>query len=417
MIRFIVEVLSLFESVEDLIRAHEGIEREVYLDLENSTPVPKEVVEAMAPYFSDKAYGNPTITHKHGWMAYETLEKASQQIAEYINATAIEEINFVPGETESNNLAILGTALANKNKGSKIVTSEIEPLSVSFASEMLQKRGFKVEKIPVDKEGFVNLERLAELIDNETILVSIMLANHEIGTIEPVREAVRIAKEKNPDVTFHTDASDAYGRIPIDANDLGVDMITLSSYKVLGPRGVGVLYVKDGVRIERLLEGQIGTQRLWPGVENIPLIVGFQKASELAFRDFEANVTHMKVLRDKLMKGLFETIYDSILNGPKGAKRSPDNLNISFLHCEGEAITIESSLRGVYISSGSACSRRLLQPSHVLTSIGRKYEEAHGSVLMKVSRYHTSEDVDYVLQVFPKAIDRLRAISPSRGTK
>ena len=404
----------MFQSVEDLIKAHEGVEREVYLDLENSTPVPTEIVEAMIPYYSKKAYGNPTITHKPGWMAYETIAKASEQIAKYINAASIEEINFVPGETESNNLALIGTAIANRSGGNKIVISEIEPLSVSFASEMLQKKGFKVEKIPVDKEGFVNLEKLSNLVDKETILVSVMLINHEIGTIEPVKEAVKIAKDKNPDVLFHTDASDAYGRISTDVNDLGVDLMTLSSYKILGPRGIGVLYAKEGVKIDKLLDGQIGTQRLWPGVENIPLIVGFQKASELAFKDLEANVSHLKNLRDKLTNGLLETINDSILNGPKGDKRSPDNVNISFLHCEGESITIESSLRGVYVSSGSACSRRILQPSHVLTAIGQKYEEAHGSILMKVSRYHTAQDIDYVLKVFPRAIERLRAISPTK---
>jgi cysteine desulfurase len=410
-----LEDFVIFESVEKLIKAHEGIEREVYLDLENSSPIPKEVVEAMIPYFSEKAYGNPTVTHKLGWMAYEEIQKASQHVAEYIGASSIEEVNFTPGETEANNLALIGTALANKKKGNKIVVSEIEPLSIVFASKMLEKYGFKVEKIPVDREGFVSLEKLLDAIDKETILVSIMLANHEIGTIEPIKEAVEIVKEKNPETLVHTDASDAYGRIPINIDKLGVDLMTLSSYKILGPRGVGALYVREGVNVKRLLEGQIGTQKLWPGVENLPLIMGFLKASELAFKNFGKNASQMRKLRDRLIGGVLERISETSLNGPKGDKRAPDNVNISILHCEGEALTIELSLKGVYVSSGSACTRLLLQPSHVLTAIGRKFEEAHGSILMKVTRYHMDEDIEYVLKAFPKAVERLRAISSIKG--
>jgi len=401
-------------SVEELIRAHERVEREVYLDLENSSPVPMEVVKAMIPYFSETAYGNPTVTHKLGWMAYETIQKSSEQVARYIGASSTEEINLTPSETESNNLSLIGTALANKKKGNKVVISEIEPLSIVFASNLLEKYGFKVEKIPVDKEGFVDLDRLASTVNKETILVSVMLVNHEIGTIEPIKEAVEIIKEQNPEVLFHTDASDAYGRIPINVKELGVDLMTLSSYKILGPRGVGALYVKEGVNVERLLEGQIGTQKLWPGVENTPLIIGFLKASELAFKNFEGNISHMKRLRDRLMMGTLGEISETILNGPMGDKRAPDNVNISFLHCEGESLTIELSLKGVYVSSGSACTRRILQPSHVLTAIKRKFEEAHGSILMKVTRYHTDEDIEYVLKVFPVAVERLRAVSPTR---
>ncbi|MFQ6063966.1 MAG: cysteine desulfurase family protein [Candidatus Bathyarchaeia archaeon] len=410
-----MEDSPIFESVEKLIKAHEGIEREVYLDLENCSPIPAEVVEAMVPYFSEKAYGNPTVTHKPGWMAYETIQKVSQQVAGYVGATSVEEINFTPSETEANNQALIGTALANKKKGNRIVISEIEPLSIKFSSNILEKYGFKIDKIPVDKEGFVDLEKLLSAVDEETILVSIMLVNHEIGTVEPIREAVELVKEKNPETLFHTDASDAYGRIPVNVNELGVDLMTLSSYKILGPRGVGVLYVREGVNVERLLEGQIGTQKLWPGVENVPLIMGFLKASELAFKKFDENVSQMRKLRDKLTGGILDRISETLLNGPKGLKRAPDNVNISFLHCEGEALTIELSLNGVYVSSGSACTRLLLQPSHVLTAIGREFEEAHGSILMKVTRYHTDEDIEYVLEVLPQAVKRLREISPIKG--
>lgn len=405
----------MFESVEKLIKAHKGLEKEVYLDLENSSAIPVEVVEAMTPYFSKKAYGNPTVTHKPGWMAYETIQKASERVAGYLQASSVEEINFAPGETEANNLALIGTALANKKKGNRIVISEIEPLSIIFSSNMLEKYGFEVEKIPVDREGFVSLEKLLSAVDKKTILVSIMLTNHEIGAVEPIKEAVEIVKEKNPEILFHTDASDAYGRIPVNVEELGVDLMTLSSYKILGPRGVGVLYVRAGVNVERLLEGQIGTQELWPGVENVPLIMGFVKASELAFKSFDENVSRMRKRRDRLKSGILEKISETVLNGPREDKRAPDNVNISFLHCEGEALTIELSLKGVYVSSGSACTRLILQPSHVLTAIGREFEEAHGSVLMKISRYHTDDDVEYVLKVFPQAVKRLRTISPIKG--
>jgi len=256
----------------------------------------------------------------------------------------------------------------------------------------------------------VDLEKLAKTVDSRTILVSIAAANHEIGTLQPIKEAVKIVKEKNPVALFHTDCSDAYCKTPINVKDLGVDLMTLSGYKVLGPRGVGVLYVKDGVAVDKLLEGQFGTQRLWPGVENTPLIMGFVKASELAYQNLEENISHMRKLRDALIDGILR-IPATLLNGPRGEKRVSDNVNISVLHCEGEAMTIELSLNGIYISSGSACTRRLLQPSHVITAIGRKYEEAHGSILMKVTRYHTLEDIEYVLQVMPNAIGRLRKIS------
>jgi len=221
-------------------------------------------------------------------------------------------------------------------------------------------------------------------------------------------------KDRSPDAIFHTDASDAYGRIPLDVEKLGVDMATLSSYKILGPRGIGALYVREGVEVERLLEGQLGTQRLWPGVENVPLIVGFQKASELLFNDFDDKVSRMRHLRNRLMDGILNSISGTLLNGPRGGRRAPDNVNISFLGCEGEALTIELSLRGVYVSSGSACTRRLLQPSHVLMAIGRKPEEAHGSILMKVSWLHSEEDIDYVLRTLPGAVERLRGLSPLR---
>jgi len=405
----------MVENVRDLLKAHEGLKREVYLDNENSTIVPKEVIDAMLPYYSERGYGNPTLTHKPGWEAFETIMGASQRIGKFIGAKFLEEIAFTPGATEANNLALMGAAFANKHKGKRILISAIEPINVLHVTEMLQKFGFTTTKIPVDQEGFINLEKLKEVVDKETMLASIATINNEIGTVQPVKEALEIVKDKNPDALFHTDASDAYGRIPFDVQNLQVDLATMSSYKILGPRGVGTLYVKEGVKVDKILEGQIGTQKLWPGVENTPLIVGFAKASELIFNNFEANTNHMRKLRDKLSNGIFAKLSEVKLNGPKGEKRAPDNTNISFLRCEGEALTIELSLAGIYVSSGSACSRRLLQPSHVLVAIGRKFSEAHGSILMKITRCHTEEDITHVLEVLPNAVERIRGIVGSTG--
>jgi cysteine desulfurase len=407
----------MVENVKQLLKAHEGIKHEVYLDIENSSIVPKEVIKAILPYYDQHAYGNPTLTHKPGWEAFETIMESTQEISAFLGCKSLEEVNFTPGETEANNLALIGTASSMKDKGKKIVISEIEPISVLHVTEMLQKHGFSTTKIPVNNEGFIDLEKLREAVDKETILVSLSAVNHEIGTIQSIKDAIAIVKDKNPETIFHTDASDAYGKIQFNVKDLGVDLATMSSYKILGPRGIGALYIREGVNVERILEGQIGTQKLWPGVENTPLIVGFAKASELAFENFEENVRHMRRLRDKLFDGITGKVSDVKVNGPEGDKRAPDNVNTSFLRCEGEALTIELSLNGVYVSSGSACTRRLLQPSHVLVAIGRKFDEAHGSILMKVTRYHTEEDIDYVLSVIPKAVERIRGITGSTGVE
>jgi len=405
----------MIENVKELLKAHEGLEREVYLDIENSSVVPKAVIDAMLPYYGQIAYGNPTLTHKPGWEALETIMESTQKIATFLGCETLEEVNFTPGETEANNLALLGTAFSMKDKGRKIVISEVEPISVLQITEMLKKYGFSTTKVSVDNEGFINLEKLQESVDKETVIVSLSAVNHEIGTIQPIKEALEIVKDANSDAICHVDASDAYGKIRFSVQDLKVDLATIGSYKILGPRGIGALYVKEGVNIEKILEGQIGTQKLWPGVENTPLIVGFSKASQLAFQNFEDNVQHMQRLRDNLINGITGGVSEVRLNGPKGDRRAPDNSNISFLKCEGEALTIELSLNGIYVSSGSACSRRLLQPSHVLVAIGRRFEEAHGSILMKVTRYHTEEDIDYILKVLPKAVGRIRGITGSTG--
>jgi len=400
----------MIENVRELLKAHKGLCREVYLDNENSSIVSKEVVDEMLPYYTQLAYGNPTLTHKPGWEALETIMESAQKIAACIECDTLEQVNFTPGETEANNLALLGTVLQRKDKAKKLVISEVEPMSIIQIAEMLQKSGFTTTKIPVDTEGFIDLEKLKEAVDKETALVSLSAVNNEIGTIQPTKQALEIVKDRNRETLFHTDASDAFGRTQFSVKDMEVDLATISSYKILGPRGIGALYVKESVNVERIIEGQIGTQRLWPGIENTPGIVGFAKASELAFENIEQNVKHMRTLREKLINGILDTMVEVNLNGPEGKKRAPDNVNLSFLRCEGEALTIELSLKGVYVSSGSACTRRLLQPSHVLVAIGRKFDEAHGSVLMKVTRYHTEEDMNYVLEAIPKAVDRIRGI-------
>jgi cysteine desulfurase len=405
----------MVENIKELLKLHEGITHEVYLDNENSCIVPQEIVDAMLPYFNKKAYGNPSLTHKPGWEAFEVIMNSFQKISRFLGAKNLEELTFTPSETEANNLAIMGSCFAQKGKGKKIVISEIEPINVLQVAEMMGKFGFSTTKIPVDHEGFINLEKLKAAVDNETILVSISAVNNELGTIQPIKEAVDIVKAKNPQTLFHTDASDAYGRIPFNVQNLNVDLASVSSYKIQGPRGMGAMYLREGINLERILEGQIGTQKLWPGVENTPLIVGFTKASELAFQDFEANTAKMRLLRDKLVDGIFAELDDLRFNGPKGDKRSPDNANISILRAEGEALTIELSLKGVYVSSGSACSRRLLQPSHVLVAIGRRFSEAHGSILMKTTRHMTEEDIAYVLEVLPAAVNRIRGIVGSTG--
>jgi cysteine desulfurase len=403
------------ENVKELLKLHEGIKREVYLDNENSTATPQEVLDAMLTYFNKQAYGNPTLTHKPGWEAFTAIMTASQQIANTLGAKVLEEINFTPGETEANNLALTGALAANPQKGKKLVISEIEPINVLNITDLLKKQGYTTTKVPVDPEGTLDLEKLKEVVDKDTALVSIHMVNNEIGTIQPIKEAVDIVKDRNPAAIFHTDASDAYGRIPFNVQDLKVDMATISSFKILGPRGTGALYINDSINVERIIEGPIGTQKMWPGIENTPLIMGFAKASELAFSTFDANVAKMRSLRDKLVDGILGSMTDVKFNGAKGDKRSPDNANISFLRCEGEALTIELSLKGVYVSSGSACSRRLLQPSHVLVAIGRHFSEAHGSILMKTTRYHTEEDINHVLDSIPSSVERIRGIVGSTG--
>ncbi len=395
-------------SVSSLLRAHGTPPREVYFDHENSGRVPSEIVEAMLPYFNEKGYGHPSITNKPGWEALEVVESTSEVVAATLGVEP-SQIHFVHSGTEANNLAILGSMRALKRKG-RIVISDIEHYSVLLPALSLEEAGFRVVRAPVDEEGFVDVDVMRELVDRETVLVSIQAVNHEIGTVQKIKEIVEIVKDKNPDVIVHTDACDAFGRIPLRADELGVDMVTLSSHKILGPKGVGVLWASEEVRVEPVLKGALSSQTLWPGVENIPALAGFRKAVELISQDeFASRVSR---LRDRLIEGILNRVPETLLNGPTGEMRAPDNANISFLHVEGEALTVDLSLRGVYVSSGSACTSRVLEPSHVMIAIGRDYEAAHGSLLFKLTRYHSELDVDYAVEQVVESVDRLRGISP-----
>lgn len=404
-------MVDIIRSVKDLIELHGKPEREVYLDSENSGLIFPEVLDEMISCYREVGFGHPSITHKIGWMSYEKMFKSTQILADFINSS-IDELAYFHSGTEANNVAIMGLARAYKSHGKKIIVSSIEHFSVIFPAEKLENFGYKVVKIPVDKYGFIDADFLSNVVDKDTLLVSIAAVNHEIGTIQDIRGLVEIVKDKNPETFFHTDAADALGKIDFDVNKLGVDLATFSSHKVYGPRGAGALFIREGVKLEPVIYGQLSTQRLWPGVENVPAIAGFAKAIEIIRDNFSSFISHMRSLRDELIDGIMESVSHVLLNGPKGDKRAPDNVNISFLYCEGEALTIELSMRGIYVSSGSACTSRILEPSHILIAIGRKHEEAHGSILMKVTPMHTMEDVKYVLKHIPQAINRIRALSP-----
>jgi cysteine desulfurase len=394
--------------VKGLIELHGEVEREVYLDSENSGLIFPEALEELMKAYSESGYANPSITHKAGWKSYEVLYRASEEFSRILNASPV-ELAYTHGATEANNLAILGSAKANKTGRRKIITSSIEHLSVIFPAERLQEQGYRVTKIPVDGEGFVIRDQLEKETDDHTFLVSIGAVNHEIGVVQDLKELVEVVKDRDPSILFHTDMADALGRMRINLKELNVDLASFSSHKVYGPKGAGLLYVREGVNLEPVIHGQLSSQRLWPGVENIPAIAGFVKAAEAMDK---LDKIRLVKLRDRLIDGITSQVEDIVLNGPRGSGRAPDNVNISFLYVEGEALIVELSMRGIYASSGSACTSRILQPSHVLLAIGRRYEEAHGSLLMKVTPFHDEEDIDYVLRHIPQGVARLRSLSP-----
>jgi cysteine desulfurase len=381
--------------------------KRVYLDNSATTKVDDEVVNSMLPFFTDK-YGNASSLYTLGREAHEAVEIARQQVAAAIGANPA-EIIFTSGGTEADNIAITGSALAGKKKGNHIITSSIEHPAVLETCRHLEKEGFRVTYVPVTPEGIVDVDALEAAVTKETILITVMQVNNEIGSIQPIAKIGKIAKERG--IRFHTDAVQALGKLPVNVNDLGVDLLTLSGHKIHGPKGTGALYVRKGTPVRSLVHGGGHERNIRSGTENVPGIVGLGKACEITVRDFGRNVAHMTRLRDKLMDGLLK-IGHSRLNGPRGALRSPNNANVSYQFIEGESMVLLLDMQGVEVSTGSACSSKSLEPSHVLLSCGLPAEEAHGSLRMTNCKYNTDEEIDYVIQTLPGIVERLREMSP-----
>ncbi len=384
-----------------------------YLDNGTTTPVAKEVLEAMLPYFKEN-FGHPIFIYSLGQEAAEAIEKSQKIISRTINARA-EEITFTSNGTESIDMAIRGAAYAGRGRGNHIITTKVENPSVLRVCDKLESEGFKVDYIPVDGQGFVDLDKLKKAITEKTILVSVANVNDEIGTVQPVEEVARIVREQGRKILFHMNAIAGYMRVPIDVERLGVDMLSLSAHKIHGPKGVGALYLRKGTKIEPLNYGYVSTSGLKPGTENVAGIVGFAKAAELASDRFERNVKKMIEMRERLMKGIEERMSYILLHGPRGERRSPANVNYSFKGVEGEAILLRLDIEGVSVATGSACSTRKLEPSHVLTAIGIKPEVAHSATRFTISWHNTPEEIDYVLDVLPGVIENLRKISPIKA--
>ncbi|MEM7819258.1 MAG: cysteine desulfurase NifS [Candidatus Aenigmatarchaeota archaeon] len=380
------------------------IKNKIYLDNAATTPVDPNVLKAMKPYFNKK-YGNASSLHSFGREAHEALTKSRETIANFLNVQ-INEIKFTSCGTESNNLALKGIAFANKDKGKHIITSKIEHHCILEVCEWLKKHGFDVTYLPVDKYGFVNPNDVENAIRKDTILVSIMHANNEIGTIEPIDEIGKICKDH--DVYFHTDAVQSFGKIPI--NTKNIDLVSISSHKIYGPKGVGALMIKNDVKIEPLLHGGGHEFGLRSGTENVAGIVGFAKAVEICKKTMKNEEKRQIRMRDTLIKNILK-IENSFLNGHP-TKRLPNNVNVCFKFIEGESLVLRLDDYGIAASTGSACSSKSLEPSHVLLAIGLKHEEAHGSLRLTLGRQNTNNEIKYVLEVIPKIVEELRKISP-----
>lgn len=375
------------------------------MDHSSTTQVDAEVAEAMLPYFSER-FGNPSSLYSIGREARRAMEDARAKVADLIGAKK-EEIIFTGSGTESDNLAIKGSAYRNRKKGDHIITSSIEHHAVLHTCKYLETQGFKVTYLPVSKEGLVNPADVEEAITSKTILITIMHANHEIGTIQPVEEIGKLAKEK--DIPFHTDAVQSAGNLPLNVDTMGVSLLSLSAHKMYGPKGVGALYIRKGTGLEPLIHGGGHERNIRSGTENVPGIVGFGKAAQLA-KERLPEAAKISQLRDSLIKGVLE-IKDSFLNGHP-VKRLPNNVNVRFSFIEGESMILNLDMKGVAASTGSACSSKSLEPSHILLATGLKHEEAHGSLRFTLGRGNTQEDVDYVVSELPGIVNKLRMISP-----
>jgi cysteine desulfurase len=386
--------------------------KRIYLDHAATTSTDVEVVEAMKPFFTQK-YGNPNSIHSFGQEAREAVEEAREKIARLIGANP-SEIVFTAGGTEADNYAIKGIAWANQKKGNHIITSQIEHHAVLHSCQFLEKHGFKVTYLKVDKYGLIDPEEVKKAITDQTILVTIMHANNEIGTIEPIKEIGKIVKEAG--IYFHTDSVQTTGHIPIEVNDLGVDMLSISGHKLYGPKGVGALYLRKGTKIVNLIDGGAQEKNRRAGTENVTGMVGLGKAVELAEKRLAGGeVDKVVKLRDKLITGIMDQIENVRLNG-HSTKRLPGNVNICFEFIEGESMLLNLDMKGVAASSGSACTSGSLEPSHVLLAIGLPPEIAHGSLRLTLGKDNTEEDIDYVIAILPKIIEKLRALSPFAGS-
>ena len=380
----------------------------VYMDYAATTYVKPEVLDEMMPYFTEK-FGNPSSFYGISRETKMAIDKARGQVATALNCD-MSEVYFTGGGSEADNWAIKGIASAHRKKGNHIITTKIEHHAVLHTCEYLEKNGFEVTYLDVNEEGFIDLEELKNAITDKTILVSIMFANNEIGTIQPIKEIGAICRERK--VLFHTDAVQAVGNVPVDVKEMNIDLLSLAGHKIYGPKGIGVLYIRKGVRIDNLIHGGGQERSRRAGTENIAAVVGLGKAIELATKDLEGHMERLSALRDKLIDGILERVPYSYLNGPRGDKRLPGNANVRFTYIEAESILLSLDFEGICASSGSACTSGSLDPSHVLLAIGLPHELAHGSLRLTLGDGSTEEDVDYVLEVLPAIIQRIRNMSP-----
>jgi cysteine desulfurase len=395
------------------LRNHEEEKmRRVYLDHNATTPVHPEVLKAMLPYYKDK-FGNASSIHDFGREVKVALEDSREKVAKLIHASP-NEIYFTSGGTESDNLAIKGTAFANRKKGKHIITSKIEHHAILESCKFLEKEGFEVKYLPVDKYGFIDPDDLKKAIRKDTILVSLMYANNEVGTKEPLEELCKITKENG--VYFHTDAVQAMGKIPVDVQKLNVDMLSISAHKIYGPKGVGAIYIRKGTRITPWSHGGSHERSRRAGTENVPGIVGLAKAVEVAHKDMEEQSRYLRNLSEAFYKKLTQAIPNVFLNGDL-ERRIPNTLNLSFKAVEGESIILSLDLKGVAVSTGSACASGALEPSHVLYAMGIAPEIAQAAIRFSFGRENTMEDVEYVVELLPEIVSRLRAMSPLYANK
>lgn len=381
--------------------------KRIYLDYAATTPTHPEVLQVMLSYFSD-SFGNPSSIHSYGQEVKGAVEKARSQVAALINARN-EEIVFTAGGTQADNLAIKGVVSANEKKGNHIITSSIEHHAVIETCQFLEKHGAEVTYLPVDGYGLVDPDSVKKVITSKTILVSIMHASNEMGTIEPIAEIGKITREAG--IYFHTDAVQTVGHLPVDIEELGVDLLSMSAHKLCGPKGMGALYIRKGTRISPLIHGGGQEKGRRSGTENVPGIVGLGKAVEIASQEMTEEAERLTLLRDRLIKGILERIDNSQLNGHP-SQRLANNINVSIDYVEGESMVLNLDLEGICASTGSACSSTSLEPSHVLLAMNLSHEQAHGSLRFSLGKWTSAEDIERVLDTLPGIVTKLRAMSP-----